>query len=455
MATGLGLACSLAALLLVVATSGAAVERTDAQQRAAPISTCFWEGPISMKRRATNGFDGHYFNYPEESATYWLARFEVPAGAKLYLRGRYAHARYHSLNSYSEGAPTDALSDFEIRPLPGSTNPFLVGNRRDLPNRSYRVVVLDRPSPPAGERRKPNTLYAQPEGEAPIELLYRTYEPDRGRDLTGGVGLPRPILTLADGARRRGAALCRAINDPDREIPVLTTPEEQWFVAEHAPGCDPDTAPAVDPPHWKRFFNLNYARVGFALGCSDAAQATHEAMPPGRDGGAFYSNQDIRYLYTSLSRGFGPVLVIRARMPTHPSTYRHQRRMGTGQVRFWSLCATESPLTVRTEDCLADRQVPLGPRRRYTIVVSKPPDRPDNARRACGVAWLRWPLRGDGDDSPDYANLIIRNMLAASGFEHAIQNIRDPGTEEEVMGPYFPRSTYTSTAAFEARGCGD
>src|SRR5215212_4785534 len=66
-----------------------------------PAATCFWEGPISTKRPSTRGFDGRFFNFPEESATYWLARFSIPDGAKLRLTGTYPYARYMSLNAYS------------------------------------------------------------------------------------------------------------------------------------------------------------------------------------------------------------------------------------------------------------------------------------------------------------------------------------------------------------------
>ena len=417
-----------------------------------PLASCFWEGPISMKEPTTRGFDGHNFNYPEESATYWLARFRLPEGSKLFLRGRFAHARYQSINSYSSGEPIDALADVETAPLPGSTNPFLPGHRRDLKRRSYRVEVRDAVPPAAGQPHDANTLYARPAGDAPIELLYRVYEPDKGLRLAGGGGLPGPELRLADGATLRAGAACAAINDPDRSIPVLTTPESQWAIATHAPGCDPAKGPAVDPPRWKRFFNLDYARAGFALGCTDAAEQAHEQIPH-EDRGGFYGNGDIRYLYAPISRGYGPVLVVQAKMPAFPQTYRGARTMGTGQVRFWSMCSTEGPVTTRTEDCLADRQVPLSAERRFRIVVSRPQDRPSNATRRCGVAWLRWALRGDAAGNPDFGFLIIRNMLAAPDFDQAIQRIGRSGTEQQVMGDYFPHGTYTSKAGFQKLGC--
>jgi hypothetical protein len=85
--------------------------------------------------------------------------------------------------------------------------------------------------------------------------------------------------------------------------------------------------------------------------------------------------------------------------------------------------------------------------------VSKAADRPANARAECGVAWLDWGERGDGAGNPDYGFLIMRNMLVSPDFAQAIQRVPKPGEEQAAMGPYFPRSEYTSRAAFEARGC--
>ena len=170
--------------------------------------------------------------------------------------------------------------------------------------------------------------------------------------------------------------------------------------------------------------------------------------------GGFYSNRDTRYVLTHLSRRFGEVLVIRGKMPTFPRTYRGARRMPGGQVRFWSLCSNEGRVTTYAADCLADRQVPLTAARRFTIVVSTTADRPRNARARCGVGWLQWPPNGEYPGGRrDYGLLILRNMLASPGFDEAIQRIERFGAEREVMGPYFPRSSYTSTRAFERREC--
>jgi hypothetical protein len=408
---------------------------------AEPLATCFWEGPISTKQRSTGGFDGRYFNFPEESATYWLARVRLPPGGRLMLRGRFAYARYQSINAYSDGAPTDALADFEIRPDPGSTNPFLTGGPRNRRARAYTVTVLNAqpPGDPAG--RQPNTIYAAPERpDSPIELLYRVYEPNRGRDLTGGTGLPKQDRD------------CGEVNDSDRSIPVDDVPPETWRAAVSSPGCDRDTNPAYSPVRWERFFNLEFATQGVILECTDAGRELRRREPAPQRGG-FYSNRDIAYVFAHLSRNFAPVVLVRATLPRVPRTLDGQRRLGRGQLRYWSLCTGESRVTTRTPDCLADRQVPVGRSRRYTIAVSQAADRPRNAAPGCGLAWLDWGDRGDGAGNPNYGVLIMRNMLPSPDFQQAIQRIPRLGTEQQVMGPYFPQATYTSKAAVESLGC--
>ena len=175
-------------------------------------------------------------------------------------------------------------------------------------------------------------------------------------------------------------------------------------------------------------------------------------MEPELQGG-FYSNRDSAYIYSHLSRLFGQVLVLTGRLPQTPQTYNSPQRMPGGQLRFWSLCTGESRVTVRTPDCLSDRQVLASSGREFTVAVSTRADRPANATAQCGVSWLDWGNRGDGAGDPNYGLVIMRNMLASPSFTRAIQRVQRPGTEPQVMGPYFPRSSYTTRAGFEARGC--
>ncbi len=315
---GLLAACAIAVAVGFTSAAGAPGEPR--------LATCLWEGPISTNQPTTKGFDGRNFNFPEESATYWLARFNLPSGSRLILQGRYPHGRYMSLNAYSDGEPTDALSDIAIKPRPGHVNPFIAGALRDGTPRWYEVRVLNQQPPPSGSPRAPNTLYAKPGPGASIELLYRVYEPDRGLDLTGGTGLPRPVLKRADGSTARYAAACAAINDPDRSIPVQSVPAATWQSARSTPPCDPQTNPAYNPPRWERFFNLNYAQLAVVSDCTDEGRQRRLEMGAEVQGG-FYSNRDSAYVYAHLSRDFGPLFVVRGRLPNFARTDTSPARM--------------------------------------------------------------------------------------------------------------------------------
>jgi hypothetical protein len=91
--------------------------------------------------------------------------------------------------------------------------------------------------------------------------------------------------------------------------------------------------------------------------------------------------------------------------------------------------------------------------RRYTILVGREGDRPANADRRCGVRWLRWGHQHAAPADPGYGLVIVRNMLAAPGFQHAAQRVTTFGTEDRVMGPYLPQARYTTRRSFAAHGC--
>src|SRR5262249_28091524 len=107
-------------------------------------------------------------------------------------------------------------------------------------------------------------------------------------------------------------------------------------------------------------------------------------------------------------------------------------------------------------DGLTDFQVPLDAGRNYAIVVSRREDRPKNATRENGIAWLEWGPRGEGLDTPknrtDFGMLLLRIMANNPTWANRPNLITKPGTEEAVMGPYYPRGYYTAKAQFEAEG---
>jgi hypothetical protein len=413
----------------VVAFGSAATASTvpEPAQASAP-QDCFWTSVFD--ERSSNAF------YPDTAVNYYLGRVNLPPGASLVLRGRFPHSRYMSFNAYDEaGRPTDSLADLEIRPDAGSTNPFVDGNLRHKPMRGYTVRVVSDPAPKPRSRR-PNTVYLGSEGR-PIfsgSVVYRVYLPDHGRDQFGGTGLPEVALRTPDGTEVDQPAACSApTNQPSTGVN-----------AADRRSSGPRTralSTASDPLDFERFFNIPRSVVRAAS--EDAAKRTSEEQE-----GGFFSDQNNAYVYAYTSRQLGKVLVLTGRMPDVAHTYHRNRVFRTGQLRYWSMCdGTIFPSgATETIDCVFDQEVVTDARDRFRIVVSTPEDRPANARRRCGVTWMAWGARPDGV-------VIMRNQLPSPGFDHAVQDVPRPGAEERTMGPFMPHGQYTSTAAFEKRGC--
>ena len=273
--------------------------------------------------------------------------------------------------------------------------------------------------------------------------------PDTGRDLTGGVGLPDAELQLADGTVLSGADACAALQVTDKLLPIPFLTPEQYSALRDKPGA-PAGFPALNPTAFRAFYNGQLrSRCDYSL---NPAVDCFPATPPQRSV-ALYPNVDNQYIYALTSRDFGQALVLRGKLPTTPRTFNRNPRMGQGQLRYWSICQNEGLLTTAVEDCLYDEQIPVDRHGNYTIVTSLPADRPRNATARCGVAYLPWPARGDGAGHPNDGRLLVRNMLPAPDFHNAAQDTRTPGDEAAVLGPYLPKTEYTTTKQFERLGC--
>ncbi len=390
---------------------------------------CFW----------TSVFDEDNANlfYPDTGVNYYLGRVSLPPGGRMVIRGEYPHARYTSFNVYDETfQPTDALADVDIRPDEGATNPFVVGNRRDRKRRDYTVRVVPAPAPQDREDRRRNTVYLGDEGEPRYNasLVLRIYLPDRGRDQFGGVPLPEVAVRLPDGTEIDQPATCTALTD--QPSTGVTSADQQGS----GPSL-PNYSTAKEHPDWERFFNVPRTMLRqFSQTLADAYGAESR--------GGFFSDGNNAYVYAFIARELGPVLVLRGRLPNVPETYDGERVFTRGQLRYWSMCSVSmQPYGVTdTVGCTNDAKVTTNARDRYTLVVSTPEDRPANARRRCGVTWVPFGIRPT-------AALVMRNQLANPAFDHAIQKVREPGTERRVMEEYLPRGHYTGTRAFERRGC--
>jgi hypothetical protein len=418
---------------------------------------CFWGGPKGMDyQNLPNAQPIQKPNlYPDVGSTYFVGQYFLPAGASLTFRGNFPHERYFSWTIFKsliggQIGPGDHLRDVSMVPDRGSVNPFLPRNRRDARRRAYTMHVVAGPVPRV---RAKNTVYTgSTDPTALVGMSIRNYLADRGRDGTGGVGLPRLTLNLADGRQLHGAAACRMLH-PSKAKSTSTFPAATWAqLVASAP--DPLNAPAVNPPKWERFWNAQYSVAGIFI--SDPVLRA-KTYPPADEGG-FQSNPDTRYMTTAVSLKFGPVVTVSGKLPTFPRTLPSAVRWtpSVSQLRYWSLCTGSSPVTGLGYDCVYDQQVPLARNRRYTLVISRAADRPRNAKPACGFRWLSFG-KGENYPSPSARNyedfVYMRFMAPSRSFAQAPANVKTPGTESRVMGPYFPTSRYSTKAAFEKLGC--
>ena len=433
-----------AALLAGAAAPGAGAGAAQAREPAGAelFSDCFWTGP---RGRDFTGGAHLANNFPDADATYWFAKITLAAGGAPAAHGPLPPCPLHVAELLRRPRAGRLGPRQPDRPRPRVGQPLPAGRPPRRPAAGVHDEVVGAPAPADPAARAANTFYA---GTDPtVALVYRVYVNDRGADVAGDAPLPAVTLLGADGSRLAGAAACAAVNTPDHDL--QTTPPAtlaQWNALIHTPGLDPAVAPATRAPFFERFFNATYNFVG------DFLPGTRTTPTPPANGGAF-SNADTSYVYAAVNRRFGPVLVVRGKLPTVPATRDGARTMGRGELRYWSICTNATPVSGLAVDCATDERLPLRGDRRYTIVVSRRADRPRTATRHCGVQWLDWGAQRESPDDPDYGLVIVRNMLPSPGFARAAQRVTTFGTERRVMGAYYPRPAYTTKARFRAPGC--
>ena len=401
--------------------------------------------------------------YPDPNSSYWIAQFKLPKDATLIIKGRFPYCRYTEFALYtpdplgSFNATSEALTDDEIAPDPGSVNPFVPGNPRLAEKRDYTINIVAKDPPAKAEDREPNTLYAgTPDA---LQMCLRVYLPDLGRDATGDVGLPGYEGVAADGTRLSAEEVRKQWNDPMSEGIKSGMTVEQWKKLRDAPDNDqampPESIPAREPPVMERFFNSKYNFVG-VFKSPDARAKISAAVTVG-----FGGSSNITYVMCWVSRAFGPVLVVRGKMPKYPNTFagddgKPLETMTEWEARYWSIVICEAPPSGLSNDGVSDFQVPLDEDGNYTIVISREEDRPANAKDENGIAWMEWSPRGEGLDDPsnrpDFGFIVIRYQHTNPDWKNSPTKVVDPGTEADVMGLYYPRGEYTDKATFEKKG---
>ena len=393
---------------------------------------CFWaRGPFSADP---------YINvaYPDSNVYYWAAAFSMPEDSILEIKGDYPYSRYMSFFSYNErGKPIGSLTDFQIQSE--ATNPFIPGNQRSDFSRSYSIEVLnENPSANISENIdnfNGNILFAPEYNKNQQLIVYRIYLPDKDIDITGGVKLPQPMLTLSDGTKLEGKQTCEALNASQPlqvSFDALGIPPNEYRELISQPD-KPDTWPAHNPPKW--FIQLDRkSLIGMYTGEIDPNAPRSE--------GGFYPNLDNQYIRSILNRKHGKVLIVRGKAPTTPKTYFESSSTKEVNLRYWSLCSNQSFVNTRVNDCLHDEEIPIDKNGFYTIAISREEDRPRNAVNECGIAWLPMADDGDGMFDDDVTIIQFRHLLPSNSFEHSIQKVKRQDQLEEIMGPYMPKARY-------------
>ncbi len=407
-------------------------------QQGAAARDCFWS--VTIDDAAVNTL------YPDIYAKYWVAAIPVIEGLSVTLDGEFPHARYMSFNLYDPlFRPIDAISDRDIEPAADSSNPFVAGAGRDDPARDY-VLRIVAATPPA--ERAPNTLYAHlPAGGAGAQAvpyaiaIYRIYVPDTETDRAGDKPLPRVSFHAPDGSSHRGPEACAALE------PFLPSDINERITNAALSLPVPTGFGSFAELNWLKFFGLQSSTEN-RTNATPLREPVHAVVPnPSGSSGGFASNVDNNYIYAPLNQDHGPLAVFEARMPRAPRTVAGDAVMGSGDMRYWSVCSYEIA-SQRYYDCLYDENSVLDAKNRGIFLVGREGDRPANATPECGVNWLPWgPLKN--------ALAIIRHMLPEADFGHAIQDVPAPpgACEAPVMGEYFPYGQHMSTADFEALGC--
>ena len=396
---------------------------------------CFWSrGPHSADP---------YINlaYPDANVFYWAATFTMPEDVELYLDGDFPLARYMSIISYDgRGRPLESLADYLIEPEKDSINPFINSNSRIDKNRAYKIQVLnnspvtDRETGKISKISSYNTLNAPSYGPNQQLIIYRVYLPDNKTGPLGGVNLPQ-LKVIKDGKTYAGNDACKILNaSQNLAITIDAAGIPPMMYRELASQTDkPETWPAKNPPEW--YIQMDrQSLIGIYTG-----EFNNKAP---RSTGGFFPNLDNHYLRTIINRKYGKVVLLKAKAPLTPKTYNSNPTYKENELRYWSVCSNQSFGNTRVNDCLFDEEIPLDKNGYFTIFVSRLKDRPRNANKECGYAWLPMADDGDGVFDEDVSIIQFRHMLARDDFSNSIQSVESQNDTKKVMKEYFPKSRY-------------
>jgi hypothetical protein len=455
--------------------------------------------------------------FPDPNCTYLVVpSFLAPYGARLTIEGEFPRARFFDIQvtpsldprSYryeAAGVGEVPIVDVDIDPLPGHSNPFRPGARRDVTKRSYRVeydlamgdpVALNPAFRPPhfrapGNRRTGGALmFRGPwgigapggDGRGPFasgEIWVRYYRPDRIEEPLAGVPLPRLSCTLASGERFW--------------IEVDTSGFEAFAnrrARPRATSTSPTVAAGEGPADgWYKMGGIwraviagtakatNWAGKDYVRALDKGVSGRGSDLPPPNNyEQSATSATYIDYLVRGMACAEGHVVVLTGRLPTFPDTAR-RTVMDRAEMRYWSMVGYAVPegldflaglnrdsVVGAATHAIRDDELVLDDDRFYVIALSRPADRPANATREAGISWVDWGPAGKvswtnrwlsvgpewkGNMIPTPEKLGTKGEWAEPAFDPSV--ISRNGWSG-VLGAYLPRVGYMRKAAFEALG---
>jgi hypothetical protein len=453
------------------ADQGANVKTATAASLAPPVFPgCAW--PVETTPATGNA--------PDPFTTYWLTPFLATPSDSITIRGPFPKSRFMSFAVYNdsfqlftdtvrgESVPSD-LSDYQITPDQGTTNPWRTGQLR----KGQRFTIRLLPVATAAQQRSENAIPmidqhppATPSGPAGLGyVVFRAYI------AAGGSATVRlPAITVTRGGRSTTLPRC---GRPGAQ-PGTSSRSASAALASAAPAsAAPASTVAV----------LDGLRDdGVAMSCTSGCAAPElQYFGPSADSEAgLLPNPVNGYLQMAFTPRPGYVVVTHGRAPASPA------RAGRGapgdsigarpvswvkpafQVRYWSISnyldmqpypvvevgQGSAALFGGTPDYLTTLKHGY-----YTVVSSLPSDKPTAASlKANGATWI--PMSASRPGTAEFQ--LLRNVLSQKsrypqGFAFITppanpSDIIPPATVKRHMGAYYPQTAQCPVRTFETQG---
>jgi hypothetical protein len=452
---------------------GGNVKPTTAASLAPPVFPgCAW--PVETTPATAN------LAAPDPFATYWLTPFFATPGDSITIRGPFPASRFMSFAVYNDSfqlftntvqrksVPSD-LSDYQITPDQGTTNPWRTGQLRK--GQQFTIRLL--PVATAAQQRSENAIPmidqhppATPSGPAGLGyVVFRAYI------AAGGSAAVRlPAITVTRGGRSTTLPRCGR----PRVQPGASSRPASAALANAAPAsAAPASTVAV----------LDGLRDdGVAMSCASRCAAPElQYFGPSADSEAgLFPNPVSGYLEMAFTPKRGYVVVTHGRAPTSP-VQADPGAPGDSigarpvswvkpafQVRYWSISnyldmqpypvvevgQGSAALFGGTPDYLTTLKNGY-----YTVVSSLPSDKPSAASlKAHAATWI--PMSASHAATPEFQ--LLRNVLPQqSRYPGGFAFISSPTNPSDVippatvrlrMGAYYPQTAECTVATFAAGG---